>query len=154
MQIKTKRSKFSGIYFLALCGLLHTPIIWAETADVEPEADKILKQMSVYLAGLKTINRDLIDDDLLEIELQYVDEEGTALPIGVYHMWAYQGPRQKSMVEPQVTLEYNLEPQIVLQGYDLATNEVQRSENLKLTLYWYAENTPDIDAKVFLHLYY
>ena len=106
-----------------------------------------------WLETTYSINRDLIDDDLLEIELQYVDEEGTALPIGVYHMWAYQGPRQKSMVEPQVTLEYNLEPQIVLQGYDLATNEVQRSENLKLTLYWYAENTPDIDAKVFLHLY-
>ena len=52
MQFKTKRSKFSGIFFLALCGLLHTAVTWAETADVEPEADKILKQMSVYLAGL------------------------------------------------------------------------------------------------------
>ena len=49
----TKISTPFVLFCIALCGLLPSSVICAESADIEPEADKILKQMSEYLAGVK-----------------------------------------------------------------------------------------------------
>jgi len=106
-----------------------------------------------WLETAFAISGDLITDVPLQIELQHIDEEGTAEPIGIYHLWAYQGLSLPPEAAPQTPFEYHLESGIVLQGYDLAANELQPGGDLQLTLYWSTENALDLDAKVFLHLY-
>jgi len=106
-----------------------------------------------WLETAFAIPGDLITDVPLKIELQHIDEGGTTEPTGIYHLWAYQGLSLPPEAAPQMSLEKRFESGIVLQGYDLAANELRPGDDLRLTLYWSAENTPDVDAKVFLHLY-
>ncbi|MFN2140407.1 MAG: hypothetical protein ACK2U5_07990 [Candidatus Promineifilaceae bacterium] len=89
----------------------------------------------------------------VQITLKLLDEAGQAQPLGIYYLWAYQGKPQTAETTPQFTLGHRLGPGITLQGYDLAANVLLPGQDLPLTLYWSAEDSSDLDAKVFLHLY-
>ncbi|MEJ2753182.1 MAG: hypothetical protein P8169_10990 [Chloroflexota bacterium] len=99
------------------------------------------------------ISGSLFESADVQITLKLLDEAGQAQPLGIYYLWAYQGKPQTTETTPQFTLGHRLGPGITLQGYDLAANVLLPDEDLPLTLYWSAEDSPDLDAKVFLHLY-
>jgi hypothetical protein len=52
MHPKTTVLNYLSVFYLTLCSLLPTSVVWSEPVTVEPEADRILKQMSAYLAGV------------------------------------------------------------------------------------------------------
>jgi hypothetical protein len=56
-------------------------------------------------------------------------------------------------MKPGNKLGHRFGSDILLEGYDLETNTIKAGGELHIMLYWRSAGPPDLDAKVFLHLY-
>ena len=106
-----------------------------------------------WLESTFLIPGELIAYPEANIELRFVDPDGQAQPFQVYHLWAYQGQPQRAPMKPGNELGHRFGNDILLEGYDLETNTIKAGGELPLTLYWRSAGPPDLDAKIFLHLY-
>lgn len=91
-----------------------------------------------------------VTQEVVEIRLTAVDP---AAPVGLYHLWAWQGEMDLAAAAPEQRLDAQFNPDIRLLGFDLAGERFAAGETLPLRLYWQTPQPTPADLKRFVHLY-